>query len=102
MYLIDAIHHQVQSIADATPDFGWAAPSPNKNAKVPFEGKIQQLMGWVYWIATAACVVGVIITGAKMAISWRGGNDANVAQLGWVLFGCILVGGAVNIVNAML
>jgi hypothetical protein len=34
-----------------------------------------------------------------MAIAFRGGGDANVVQLAWVLFACILVGGATGIAN---
>jgi hypothetical protein len=61
---------------------------------------IQTVIGWVMWLAIAACVAGIIITAARMAIAHRRGGDADVAQLGWVLGACILIGSAAAIVNA--
>jgi hypothetical protein len=69
------------------------------DAGPPFGPQLQKVAGWLLWSATLACVVGVIITGARMAIAFRGGGDANIAQLGWVLFACILVGGASTLAN---
>lgn len=66
----------------------------------PFGDELQTLVNWLSFVAILACVVGVVVTGARMAIAWRGGGEANVAQLGWVLFGCILIGTAASLVNS--
>jgi hypothetical protein len=94
--------HVVDTIASsASSVLAVQAPVPGTD-KPPFEKGIIKLLGWVLWIATAACVGGVLVTGAKMAMAWRGGGDSNVAQLGWVLLGCVLLGTATSIVNALL
>ena len=75
-----------------------APPAP---VEPPFGAKLNVLLGWLLWIAILGCTAGVIITGAKMAFAWRSGGDANVGQLGWVMVGCILVGTASGIANAL-
>jgi hypothetical protein len=104
MTLIDSILGQIHHLANAVPDLG-TYDIPNPVSKTPPGGldkKILDLLGYLLWGATAACVVGVIFVGARMALAHRGGNDANVGQLGWVLLGCILVGTASGIVNALI
>jgi hypothetical protein len=91
MTLIHTVASHFGDILADPPKFGTEEP--------PFGAQLKQLAGWLLWIATLACVAGVIITGARMAIAFRGGGDANVVQLAWVLFACILVGGATGIAN---
>jgi len=62
---------------------------------------VNRVLGWVMWLAVAACVAGIIITAARMAIAHRRGGDADVAQLGWVLGACVLIGSAAMIVNSL-
>jgi type IV secretory pathway VirB2 component (pilin) len=61
---------------------------------------VQKIMGFLGWIGTAAGVVGIIVTGAAMAISHkRGESSEHVSRLGMVLGGCILIATAGPIVN---
>jgi hypothetical protein len=60
---------------------------------------VERVLGWVMWLAVTACVAGIIITAARMAIAHRRGGDADVAQLGWVLGACVLIGSAAFVVN---
>lgn len=98
MTLIELIVSQADTLHSLVSDVLAVDQPTVKNP--PFIGKFNKLLGWFMWGATTACMVGVIITGARMAIAYRGGNDANVSQLGYILFGCILVGTAAQIVNA--
>lgn len=57
-------------------------------------------MNLIAWAGTAAGVVGVLITGAAMAISHkRGEGSEHISRLGTVLGGCILVSTAGPIVE---
>ena len=98
LLLHDTLTSSVSSVIAGIGDI----PKPNGNPPKELQTQILNLLGWVLWLATAACVVGVLVTGARMAIAYRGGGDANVAQLGWVLLGCVLIGTATSIVNALL
>ena len=76
---------------------------PVTPTKPPENGKSGTLLGWAAWIAFACCVVGVIICGAKLAISHHrggGGSEHGGAVLG-TLAGCVLVGSASGIVGAL-
>ncbi|MFF5173328.1 hypothetical protein ACFY3U_11900 [Micromonospora sp. NPDC000089] len=76
-------------------------PSTGENA-VPTElaAKVEQALGLVAWAGTAAGVLGVLITGAVMAISHkRGESSEHMSRLGMVLGGCILVATAGPIVT---
>jgi hypothetical protein len=64
--------------------------------------KVLLLLKWVAGLATAACVGGLLYAGGKMAIAHRRGDETNIAQLGWVLFACLLIGSASAIVAALL
>ena len=102
MTLLSVAVSQIDSMAQLAPHkitTFLAGVPPVKSTPPPFSGALMMLAGWLLWIATLACSVGVVITGIRIVISFRGGGDANIAQLAWVLFGCILVGGASGIVN---
>jgi hypothetical protein len=64
--------------------------------------KVQTLVDWVTTIAISLCILGVIIAGAMMAIGQRRGEGGeHAARLGWVLAGCIVIGTASALVNAL-
>ncbi|MCZ7436869.1 hypothetical protein O7598_10735 [Micromonospora sp. WMMC241] len=85
------------------PSDGSEVPKPSTgDDAVPTElaTKVEQALGLVAWAGTAAGVLGVLITGAVMAISHkRGESSEHMSRLGMVLGGCILVATAGPIVT---
>jgi hypothetical protein len=66
-------------------------------------GKVHLLMDIVAWGATGACIVGVIIVAAMMALAHhRGMGSEHLARLGNVLAACVLIGTAGPIVQFLL
>jgi hypothetical protein len=62
--------------------------------------KVVQTMNLIAWGGTAAGVIGVLITGATMAISHkRGEASEHMSRLGLVMGGCVLVATAGPIVD---
>lgn len=77
-------------------------PNPGGGSPPPGGEKLTTIISWVAWGATAICVMGVIVCGARMAISHRHGSGGEHASaLGWVLAGCVLVGTASGLVGAL-
>jgi hypothetical protein len=76
-------------------------PKVDEGATPPFSKKLEELLGWLEWLVLFACVAGFMVTGGRMALAWRSGGEANLAQLGWVMVGCVLVGGATGIVKQL-
>ncbi|MFI6205546.1 hypothetical protein ACIBAI_04010 [Streptomyces sp. NPDC051041] len=67
-------------------------PQPGRNAPPELADKVNDVLGIVAWVGTAAGVAGVLITGAMMAISMRRGEGSeHMGRLGMVLGGCVLV-----------
>jgi hypothetical protein len=81
-----------------------AVPNPGGGEMPPGEigEKVLLILKWIAALCTAACVGGVIYTGGRMAIAHRRGDETNIAQLGWVLFACLLIGSAWAIVTALI
>ncbi|GHJ17298.1 hypothetical protein [Micromonospora sp. AKA38] len=88
---------------DPEPSGGGGVPQPSTGGNsVPGQlaTKVEQALGLVAWAGTAAGVLGVLITGAVMAISHkRGESSEHMSRLGMVLGGCILVATAGPIVS---
>ncbi|MET8094598.1 hypothetical protein [Micromonospora sp. NPDC005220] len=84
-------------------DSGGGVPQPATGGNAvpgPLATKVEQALGLVAWAGTAAGVLGVLITGAVMAISHkRGESSEHMSRLGMVLGGCILVATAGPIVS---
>lgn len=81
-----------------------AVPNPGSGTAPPGSQGFTTILGWVAWIAFGICVLGVIVTGAQMAISHRGGGGGggeHAARLGWVFAGCIVIGSASALVGAL-
>ncbi|WP_089157720.1 hypothetical protein [Micromonospora sp. NBS 11-29] len=90
--------------SDGTGDStGGGVPQPNTGGNVvpgPLATKVEQALGLVAWAGTAAGVLGVLVTGAVMAVSHkRGESSEHMSRLGVVLGGCILVATAGPIVT---
>lgn len=62
--------------------------------------QVQLILDIIAWSATAACVAGVLITAAMMAISHhRGMGSEHLSSLGKVMTACVLVATAGPIVQ---
>jgi len=102
---VDHLYAQLQDLVSTLPQAETppAVPNPGSGEAPPGVGdKVLKLLKWVAYLASAACVAGLIVTAARMAIAHRRGDDTNVSQLGWVLGACVLIGSASGIVGALL
>lgn len=82
-----------------------AAPVPDPGGGVAPPGvadKVLTILQWIAYLATAACVGGLLYTAAKMALAHRRGDDTNISQLGWVFAACLLIGSASAVVSALI
>ena len=81
-----------------------AAPNPfNSNpTSIPGVSNLQTIIGYTAWIATAMCLIGLIATGAAMAVSYHRGHHHHVGRLGGVAAGCLVVGAAAPIAGSIL
>lgn len=92
---ISGLYHllRVPAVDVPQPENGGSAPSALVDA-------VQTALNLVAWAGTAAGVVGVLITGAVMAVSHkRGEGSEHMGRLGLVLAGCILVSTAGPLVS---
>jgi hypothetical protein len=81
------------------PANGVYAPGTG-SAPVALVAQAHLILDIIAWSATAACVAGVLITAAMMAISHhRGTGSEHFGSLGKVLTACILVATAGPIVQ---
>ena len=76
-------------------------PDPTKReAPKEVSEAVGVVLGFLAWAGTAAGVVGVLVTGAMMAISHkRGESSEHMSRLGMVLGGCVLVATAGPIIQ---
>lgn len=97
-----AWHLLLGFLAQPTPAPG--VPDPGGGQMPPGEigEKVLLILKWVAALAVAACVGGVLYVAGRMAIAHRRGDEMNIAQLGWVLFSCLLIGSAAALVTALL
>ncbi|MFG1804657.1 hypothetical protein ACGFI4_31390 [Micromonospora carbonacea] len=96
MTLVEGLEQiRIAAVLAAVPDPGGGEAPPGVSENV------LQLLKWIAYLATAACVGGLLYTAAKMAMAHRRGDDTNVSQLGWVFAACILIGSASSIVAAL-
>lgn len=90
--LVTAAHHL---LAD-TPTPG--NPSLPGNA----EQAINTVLGWVKYIGLAACVAGLFLVAARMAVSHRhGGGGEHMTGLAYVAGALIIIGAAAAIIGAL-
>ncbi len=81
-----------------------APPNPGGGTPPPGVGvKIDTLVGWVAWLAVAACVCGCLFVAIRMAVlHQRGQLGEHMGGLGSVLGACVLIGGASALVGSFL
>jgi peptidoglycan/LPS O-acetylase OafA/YrhL len=89
------------SVTATAPAGGTGVYNPGTGqAPAQLAGQAHLLMDIVAWSATCACVVGIAIVAAMMAISHhRGTGGQHFASLGYVMAACILIGTAGPIVQ---
>ena len=64
--------------------------------------KFQTIISWTAWVAAGLCLIGLIVCGATLAISYHRGSQEHVGRLGGVAAGCLVVGAASSIVGALI
>ncbi len=70
-------------------------PNVGTGTTSPFGADLLTILKWIAWVASAACVLGILIVAATMVVRHqRGEGGQHLARLGWVLLGCILIGTA--------
>ncbi len=69
---------------------------------IPGLTTVQTLIGYVSWVSAALCLIGLIVAGAMLAVSYQRGNSDHAARLGSVATGCLIVGGASTIIGALI
>ncbi len=98
---VDQLQHALAAAPD--PSSGPFVPDPGGGAPPPkIAEKVLTILQWIAYLATAACVGGLLYTAAKMALAHRRGDDTNISQLGWVFAACMLIGSASAIVSALI
>jgi type IV secretory pathway VirB2 component (pilin) len=97
--LVEITHSAVDAARWAAANLAVYDPQPRGDTS--WTAPLEKLLDWLMWIFTAAAVAGVILTGIRMVLAHRKGDEANVGQLVWVLVGCVLAGSAAQIVAAL-
>ncbi|PPK93161.1 hypothetical protein CLV92_11178 [Kineococcus xinjiangensis] len=73
-----------------------------QTAEPPGIAGFKNILSWAMWIALSVCVLGIMVTGAMMAIASRDGRGGeHGARLLWVLVGCVVIGSASGFVNVL-
>lgn len=92
----------IHTIPDLISSLPHAVPDPGKGEAPPGSEGLVTILRWVFYIASAMCVLGVIVAGGMMAVSvQRGSGGEHVSRLGWALGGCIVIGAASALVGAL-
>lgn len=78
-----------------------AAQFNNTPQAIPGMDRFQTIIGWIAWVAAGMCLIGMIVTGATLAVAYHRGDNSHVGRLGAVMAGCLIVGGASSIVGAL-
>lgn len=80
------------------------AVSPFNSTPTPIAGvtSLQALIGYASWGAIAVCLIALLSVGAGMAVANHRGEQFQVAHLGKVMLGAVIVGAAGTIGNAIM
>jgi len=80
-----------------------AIPDPGQGIAPPGSAKLLTILRWGAWGVFGICVLGVLLSGARMAIDRQrgGGHGEHGTTLGWTLVGCVVAGSASAIVGAL-
>lgn len=69
---------------------------------IPGVTQLQTIVGYTAWIATAVCLIGLLVTGAMMGLSYQHGSNEHVGRLGAVVAGCLIVGASSALAGSFL
>lgn len=76
-------------------------PNPS-GEQPPGMGGINTLLDWAFWLGLAACVAGLIVGGAMMAIqSRRGEGSQHAGSIAMACVGALVIGAAGMLVGAL-
>ncbi len=79
------------------------APGFNTNpTAVPGLNKLQVVIGYLAWGASAVALIGVIVAGARLALEYSQGGGGGYGRLGKVIGGLLLISGAGAIAGGLL
>ena len=79
-----------------------AVVDPGQGVAPPGAGGNGTNVPWVAWTGLAACGLGGLLVGARMAVAHRRGEGAEHAvSLAYVLGGAVLVGSASGLIAAL-
>lgn len=68
-----------------------ALPNPDPEAPPGFENIIS-IVGWIKWGALTACIVGIIISGAMIALASRRESGADhLPKVLWAVLGAAII-----------
>lgn len=73
---------------------------PNPTVPPGFEN-FSTVLGWICWGAIIVCFIGIVISGARLAIAYRNNEMEGAKSLVLALVGCVIVVGSASIVNAV-
>ena len=80
----------------------YAAPQPGRQQPPGTEG-LTTMLSWGGWGVSFACVAGLLVVAAMMAIKHRRGEPGeSMGSLGWVLGACVLGSAAGPIASALI
>lgn len=80
-----------------------AVPDPGQGEAPPGSEGLLRILRWAAFVALVACVLGVIVCGALMALQHqRGGGGEHANRLGMVMAGAIIIGSASALITAVL
>ena len=97
-----ALHASMEVLNDLSA-LSSAVPDPGQGEAPPGSEGLLRILRWGAFIGLVACVLGVIVCGAMMAIDQhRGGGGEHASRLGKVMIGAILIGSASGLVAALL
>lgn len=84
-----------------TAPFVLSAPQPGQTQPPGTQGLLTML-NWGGWLVSLACVAGILVCAAMMALKHRRGETSeSLASLGWVMGACVLLAAAGPLASAL-
>jgi hypothetical protein len=79
-------------------------PDPGQGLAPPGSAQLLTILKYLSWGVSLACVAGVLIVAAKMAVAHGrgGGGGEHAASLGWVLGAAVIAGSASALIGAVI